>query len=78
MDFSIAHNLQEWKSHELITSDRRNLNFAKNCEVVQLISVSSSFSLGDNCLGVCIQWCEDLIAEQDNDSITLKYSRMLH
>ncbi len=30
MEFSIAHNLQEWKSHELINCDRRNVNFVKN------------------------------------------------
>ncbi len=41
---------------------------------MQLISVSSSYSLGENCLSICAQWDEDLIAKQDSDIITLKYS----
>ncbi len=48
-----------------------------HCEVVQLISASSNYSLGDNCLSICSQSDEDLIAEQDSDITTSKYSRML-
>ncbi len=40
------------------------------CEVVQLIPVYSTYSLGDNSLSACTQWDEDLIAEQDSDIIT--------
>ncbi len=46
--------------------------------MVQLTSVSSNYGLGENCLNVCTQWGEDLVAEQDSDSIALEYSQMIH
>ncbi len=37
--------------------------------MVQLITVSISFSLADNCLSVRTQWDEGLIGKQDNGII---------
>ncbi len=41
------------------------------CEVVQFISVSSSYSLGDNCLSVCTQWMMLQFPYLDREYVTL-------